>query len=156
VIDLMPLRADALLLETTLTDSPAFLDVLLERVMASGALDAWTRLVHDAHGHPGIRLSVVIPAVLRDEIERVIVTNSSADTITVTAAEVSRIETSSELVTTRWGDISITHRRLNGRIIDIEPDTSQCAAYARAHDISAKTVWHEAYRIGEARIGQKR
>ena len=29
-------------------------------------------------------------------------------------------------------------------------------AFARAHDIPANTVWNEAYRIGEARIGQKR
>jgi uncharacterized protein (DUF111 family) len=152
----MPLRADVLLLETTLTDAPAFLDVLIERLMAAGATDVWTSTVTDHRGSPGLRLSVVTPATFRDEMERIIVTNSSASTIIAMAAEISRIESSSELVTTRWGDISISHRRLNGRIIDIEPDAGQCAAYAREHDIPARTVWHEAYRIGEARIGQKR
>jgi uncharacterized protein (DUF111 family) len=152
----MPLRADVLLLETTLNDAPAFVNILMERLMAGGAMDAWTAPVTGHRGTPGLRLSVVTPAAFRDEMERIIITNTSANTIVATAAETSQVETSSELVTTRWGDIAITHRRLNGRIIDIEPDAAQCAAYARAHDIPARTVWHEAYRIGEARIGQKR
>lgn len=152
----MPVRADALLLETTLREMPGFMDVLIERVMAAGAVETWTTAVTDHRGLPVLRLSVVAPAAMRDGIEAVIVANSSATTIVATPAEVSQVETSSEPVTTRWGDIEITHRRLNGRIIDIEPDAGQCAAFARAHDIPARIVWHEAYRIGEARIGQKR
>ena len=152
----MPIRTDALLLETIQQDSPRFLDLLIDRAVDAGAIDAWTTPVVDRHGRPATKLSVVAPAALRDEIEAVIVTNSSATTIIATPAETSVIETSSELVTTRFGDVEITHRRWQGRVIDIEPDAAQCAAYAREHDIPASTVWNEAYRIGEARIGQKR
>lgn len=152
----MPIRSNALLLETILPDAPRFADVLIERVMDSGALDAWASPITDRQGRASVRLSVVTPQEHRDAIEAVIVTNSAASMIIATAAEVSSIETSGELVTTRWGDIGITHRRHNGRIIDIEPDADACAAIARAHDIPASTVWNEVYRIGEARIGQKR
>jgi pyridinium-3,5-bisthiocarboxylic acid mononucleotide nickel chelatase len=152
----MPIRSEALLLETILPDASRFIDVLIERVLAAGAIEVWTSPIVDSHGRPGVRLSMVSLLSRRDEIEAVIVTNSSAGTILATAVEVTRVETSSEPVTTRWGDIEITHRRHNGRIIDIEPDAASCAAIARAHDIPANTVWNEAYRIGEARIGQKR
>lgn len=152
----MPIRSDALLLETILEDSPRFIGLLVERAIEAGAVEAWTSAVTDRHGHPAVKLSIVAPAALRDAVEGVIATNTSATTIIATAAETSAIETSSELVTTRYGDVEITHRRWQGRVIDIVPDAVQCAAFARAHDIPANTVWNEAYRIGEARIGQKR
>lgn len=152
----MPVRTDALLLETILHDSPRFLDIVIDRALEAGAIDAWTSSVNDRHGHPALKLAVVVPAALRDAVEGVIATNTSAITIVATAVEASTIETSSELVTTRWGDVEITHRRWQGRIIDIVPDEVRCAEFAREHDIPASTVWNEAYRIGEARIGQKR
>lgn len=152
----MPIRTDVMILETILPDASRFIDLLIERVMDSGAVDAWTSPVIDRSGRPGVKLSVVVHNARRDEVEAVIATNTSATTIIATAAETSTIETSSELVTTRWGDVEITHRRWQGRVIDIAPDDAQCAAFAREHDIPASTVWNEAYRIGEARIGQKR
>lgn len=152
----MPVRSDVLILETVLHDATRFVDLLVDRAVEAGAVDAWTSAVTDRHGHPAVRLSLVVPVSRRDDVEGVIATNSSSSTIIATAAEASTIETSTEPVTTRWGDVTITHRRWQGRIIDIEPNAAQCAAYAREHDIPARTVWHEAYRIGEARIGQKR
>lgn len=152
----MPIRSDALLLETILEDSPRFIDLVVERGMEAGAVEAWTSAVTDRHGHPAVKMSFVVPAALRDAVEGVIATNTATTTIIATAAETSAIETSSELVTTRFGDVEITHRRWQGRVIDIVPDAARCAAYAREHDIPATTVWNEAYRIGEARIGQKR
>lgn len=152
----MPVRSDALLLETILEDSPRFLRLVIERAVEAGAVDVWTTPVTDRHGRPAVRLSVVAPADLRESVETIIATNTSATTIIAKAAEVSAIETSSELVTTRYGDVEIAHRRWQGRVIDIVPDAAQCAAFAREHDIPATTVWNEAYRLGEARIGQKR
>ena len=152
----MPIRSDALLLEAILEDSPRFIDLVIERAVEAGTLEVWTSPVSDRHGRQAVKLSMVVPAALRDGVESVIAMNTSATTIIATAVETSAIETSSELVTTRFGDVEITHRRWQGRVIDIVPDAAQCAAFARAHDIPASTVWNEAYRIGEARIGQKR
>ncbi len=152
----MPVRSDVLLLETIVRDATRFIDVLIDRAVEHGAIDVWTAPVTDRDGRPAVRLTLVVPAERRDDVEGAIIGNSSTTAIIATAAEASVVETSSEPVTTRWGDVTITHRRWQGRIIDIEPDAAQCAAYARAHDIPASTVWHEAYRIGEARIGQKR
>lgn len=152
----MPIRSDALMLKARLMDAPRFLPLLIDRVMEAGAVDAWTAPVTDRAGRPGIELTIVAPESQRDAIEAVIVANSSASDIIATHAEIASVETSSEQVTTRFGDVTITHRRWHGRIIDIEPDAVTCAMYAREHDIPASTVWNEAYRIGEARIGQKR
>lgn len=152
----MPLRSDVLMLETIVHDATHFIDLLIDRAVGHGAIDAWTAPVTDRNGRPAVRLTLVVTAERRDDVEGAIIGNSSTTAIIATAAEASMVETSSEPVTTRWGDVTITHRRWQGRIIDIEPDAAQCAAYAREHDIPASTVWHEAYRIGEARIGQKR
>jgi uncharacterized protein (DUF111 family) len=152
----MPFQSGALVLTVRMPDAPRFIDVLLDRIMDAGAQDVWTSPITDRHGRPGLALTIIAPAQRRHDIEATIATNSSASAIIATPADITTIETSSELVTTRWGDIAITHRRWQGRIIDIEPDADACAAYARQHDIPASTVWNEAYRIGEARIGQKR
>jgi uncharacterized protein (DUF111 family) len=139
-----------------ISDAPRFADVLLDRISDAGAQDVWASPITDLHGRPGIALTIIAPAQHRHEIESVIATNTTASAIIATPADITDIQTSSELVTTRWGDIAITHRHWNGRIIDIEPDADACATFARQHDIPANTVWNEAYRIGEARIGQKR
>lgn len=152
----MPIRADALRIQARLPYATPFLPLLLERVMAAGARDCWTAPVTDYRGQPATELTVITSSATRDAVEEAILRNSPAREVIVTDAEISVIETSSEQVTTRWGDITITHRRWNGRIIEIEPDEEACLAYARQHDIPASTVWQEAYRIGEARIGQKR
>lgn len=152
----MPLRSDVLMLETIVHDATRFIDLLIDRAVEHGAIDAWTAPVTDRNGRPAVRLTLAVPTERRDDVEGAIIGNSSTTAVITTPAEISVVETSSEPVTTRWGDVTITHRRWHGRIIDIEPDAVQCAAYAREHDIPASTVWHEAYRIGEARIGQKR
>lgn len=152
----MPIRADVLQLKARVSGEPRFLGLLLQRTMEAGAIDAWTTPLTDHTGQPGLELTVMVTADARDEVEAVIVRNSSVLRMYATPAEISSVETSSEQITTRFGDVTITHRRWQGRIIDIEPDAAACEAYARQHDIPASTVWHEAYRIGEARIGQKR
>jgi pyridinium-3,5-bisthiocarboxylic acid mononucleotide nickel chelatase len=152
----MPIRSDVVMLKVRLADAPRFAALLQQRILDAGAHDLWTSPVTDRDGQPGVELTVIAPASLRDAIEAVIVTNTTARDIVAMPAELGTIETSSEQITTRFGDVTITHRRWQGRIIDIEPDAAACEAYAREHDIPASTVWNEAYRIGEARIGQKR
>jgi uncharacterized protein (TIGR00299 family) protein len=146
-----------IVLETNIDDmNPQFLDLATERLFARGALDVWTTPITMKKGRPAVQLSVLAPTSRRQELESVIIENTS--TLGVRAIPIERTKAARhiEAVSTRWGDVRIKHRIWNGRTIDIAPEYDDCVAIAREHDVPVRTIWNEAYRIGEARIGQRR
>lgn len=62
----MPVRSDVLLLDTIVRDATRFIDVLIDRAVEHGAIDAWTTPVSDRHGRPAVRLTLVVPAARRE------------------------------------------------------------------------------------------
>ncbi|HWV35685.1 MAG TPA: nickel pincer cofactor biosynthesis protein LarC [Thermomicrobiales bacterium] len=146
-----------ILLETNLDDmNPQFLELALERLFEHGALDAWTTPITMKKGRPATQLSVLAPASRRQELESAMIENTSTLGIRVIPIDRTKAARIVEAVTTRWGDIRIKHRIWNGRTIDIVPEYDDCLRIAREHGIEIRTVWQEAFRIGEARIGQRR
>lgn len=145
------------LLETNLDDmNPEFVEIAVERLFERGALDVWTTPITMKKGRPATQLTVLAPVSRRQELESVIIENTS--TLGVRAIPIDRTKAGRtvEPVATRWGDVRIKHRIWHGRTIDIVPEYDDCARIAREHDIPIRTVWQEAVRIGEARIGQRR
>lgn len=146
-----------ILLETNIDDmNPQFLELAVERIFQSGALDVWTTPITMKKSRPAVQLSVLAPTSRRQELESVIIENTS--TLGVRAIPIERTKAAREIeaVTTRWGDVRIKHRIWNGRTMDISPEYDDCVTIAREHEVAIRTVWNEAYRIGEARIGQRR
>lgn len=146
-----------ILLETNIDDmNPQFLELALERLFAAGALDAWTTPITMKKGRPAMQVSVLSPASRRQELESILIENTS--TLGVRAIPIERTKTARviEPVTTRWGDVRVKLRIWNGRVIDAMPEYDDCVTFAREHDIAVRTVWNEAYRISEPRIGQRR
>ena len=145
------------LLETNIDDmNPQFLELTTERLFAAGALDVWLAPITMKKGRPATMVSVLAPASRRMELEAVLIENTS--TLGVRTLPIERIKAAREIqtVTTRWGDVRIKVRIWNGRAIDIAPEYDDVVAIARAHDIPVRTVWNEAYRIGEPLVGQRR
>ncbi len=144
-------------LETNIDDmNPQFMELTTERLFAEGALDVWLTPITMKKGRPATTISVLAPQARRHDLERVLFENTT--TLGVRASSVERVKTPRHVatVTTRWGDVDLKLKSLNGRVIDIAPEYDSCVAIARQHDIPVRTVWNEAYRIGEPFIGQKR
>ncbi|HEV2073219.1 MAG TPA: LarC family nickel insertion protein, partial [Thermomicrobiales bacterium] len=146
-----------ILLETNIDDmNPQFVELVMERLFQHGALDVWTTAISMKKGRPATQISVLAPTGRRQELESVLIENTTTLGVRVIQIERTKAAREIETISTRWGDVRIKSRIWNGRIIDISPEYDDCVALAREHDVPIRVVWNETYRIGEARVGQKR
>jgi uncharacterized protein (TIGR00299 family) protein len=145
-----------LVLETNLDDmSPQFYDLLLERLFAAGAVDAWLTPIVMKKGRPATTVSVLGPAARRRALENVLIEQST--TLGVRATRVDRVKAARrvETVVTRWGDVRLKLRIWNGRVLDAAPEYDDCLAIARAQEVPIREVWNEAHRLGESHVGRR-
>ncbi|HYO29639.1 MAG TPA: nickel pincer cofactor biosynthesis protein LarC [Thermomicrobiales bacterium] len=148
--------ADELLLETNIDDmNPQFTELLVERLFAAGALDAWLTPVVMKKGRVGVTVSVLSPAERRRDLEDVLIEQTT--TLGVRSRPVDRVKAARrfETVTTRWGDVRVKLRGWRGRVIDAAPEYDDCLELARSADVPIREVWNEAHRMGEVFIGQR-
>lgn len=150
-----PSEEAEILLETNLDDlNPQFYELLLERLFAEGALDAWLTPVQMKKGRPGTVVSVIARAADRAAIEEVLIRNTT--TLGVRSVPIARTKADRHFVavTTRWGDVTVKLRGWRGRVLSVAPEYDDCAAIARANEVPLRNVWDEAYRLGEAYVGR--
>ncbi|MFM9108648.1 MAG: nickel pincer cofactor biosynthesis protein LarC [Chloroflexota bacterium] len=145
-----------LVLETNVDDmNPQFIELLMERLFAAGALDAWITPITMKKGRPAVTVSALCAADQRAAIEDTLIEQST--TLGVRAAPVDRTRAARrfETVTTRWGDVRLKLRGWRGRVIDAAPEYDDCLALARSADVPIREVWNEAHRMGEVFVGRK-
>jgi uncharacterized protein (TIGR00299 family) protein len=144
-------------IETNLDDMhPQFVELLVERLFAAGALDVWTTPITMKKGRPATTVSVIAPASRRLELEHLLVRNST--TLGTRWWPVERTKAGREMasVTTRWGDVAVKLRILDGRVLDAQPEYDDVVALARQYDQPIREIWNEAHRIAETYVGQVR
>lgn len=142
-------------IETNIDDmNPQFYDILTERLFAEGALDVWTTAITMKKGRPATTVSVLAPSGRKTQLEHILLTNTS--TLGTRSYQVERTKAGRTFgtVTTRWGDVPVKLRVLNGRVIDAQPEYDAVAALARQHDQPVRDIWNEAHRLGEVFVGQ--
>ena len=135
--------------------NPQFTELLLERLFAAGALDAWITPIAMKKGRPAITVSVLCTADRQRALEEVLIEQST--TLGVRSRPVDRVKAGRriETVATRWGDVRLKLRGWRGRVIDAAPEYDDCLALARAAEVPIREVWNEAHRLGEVYVGQK-
>jgi uncharacterized protein (TIGR00299 family) protein len=145
-----------IVLETNIDDmNPQFTGILLDRLFAAGALDAWSTAIAMKKGRPAMTVSVIAPDSRRDVLTTAMIENST--TLGVRWYPVAR-ETAwrrIESVETRWGPVRIKLKGWHGRVIDAAPEYDDCAAIAGEHEIAIQHVWNEAHRYGEVYVGRR-
>jgi len=144
------------LLETNIDDmNPQFTELLVERLFAAGALDAWLTSVVMKKGRVGVTVSVICATDRQRDLEDLLIEQTT--TLGVRSRPIDRVKAARrfETVTTRWGDVRVKLRGWRGRVIDAAPEYDDCLALARAADVPIREVWNEAHRMGEVFVGQR-
>jgi uncharacterized protein (TIGR00299 family) protein len=143
-------------IETNLDDlSPQHVELLVERLFAARALDAWTTPIGMKKGRPALLVSVLAAESDRDEIVETLILNTT--TLGVRISKVDRIKAARrfETVVTRWGEVTVKLRGWNGRVIDVAPEYDDCARLARDTGATLRDVWNEAHRAAEVYVGRR-
>ncbi|MBA3415241.1 MAG: nickel pincer cofactor biosynthesis protein LarC [Chloroflexia bacterium] len=155
-LDATEAAADELLLETNIDDmNPQFTELLVERLFAGGALDAWLTPVVMKKGRVGVTVSVLCPADRQRDLEDLLIEQTT--TLGVRSRPIDRVKAARRLetVTTRWGDVRLKLRGWRGRVIDAAPEYDDCLELARGAEVPIRDVWNEAHRMGAVFVGQR-
>ncbi len=100
------------LLETNLDDvTGQLVGYLIERVLGSGALDAWATPIQMKKSRPGILFSALVGEAERDLVERVIYSETPTLGVRRHAVGRTRLERKIEVVKTDFGDVRVKFAR---------------------------------------------
>jgi pyridinium-3,5-bisthiocarboxylic acid mononucleotide nickel chelatase len=112
--------------------------------VAAGALDVWTAPAQMKHGRPGFVLS----ALARPDEEQAVATAMLRETSTlgVRIARLDRIELERESRTVEVAGepVRVKVGRLDGQVVNLAPEHSDCERAARLSGTPVKTVWAQA------------
>ncbi|HET9660257.1 MAG TPA: nickel pincer cofactor biosynthesis protein LarC [Thermomicrobiales bacterium] len=148
--------ADELLLETNIDDmNPQAFELLTERLYEAGALEVWLAPVIMKKSRPATVVSLLAPARLRSELERVILENSTSLGVRSMAIDRTKADRAFETVATRFGEVALKLKIVDDRILSAMPEYDDCARLARESGATFGDIWDEAHRIGERFVGTK-
>ena len=145
-----------LLLETNIDDmNPQAFELLSERLYAAGALEVWLTPVHMKKFRPATVVSLIAPEILRDQLSLVILQNSTSLGVRAISVDRTKADRAFETVATRFGDVALKLKIVDGRVLNVMPEYDDCAALARATGAPFSEVWNDAHRIGERFVGSR-
>ncbi|HET9314893.1 MAG TPA: nickel pincer cofactor biosynthesis protein LarC, partial [Vicinamibacteria bacterium] len=132
--------------------SPQLVGPLVDRLLDSGALDAFYAAVTMKKGRPGLLVTVLCAPDRREALEEVLF--SETTTLGVRRQEWDRTILDREriVVATPYGEIGVKVGLRGGRVYNAQPEFEDCRRAAGARGVAVKEVWAaalSAYRAGE-------
>ncbi len=132
---------DVVVLEAEIDDmNPQIFGVLMDRLLAEGALDVFYTAVQMKKNRPGTLLSVVAPPALRERLSATIFAETT--TIGLRHRVMSRTCLDREVVTVRtpFGDVRLKVSRMGGRVLTATPEFEDCVRASAEHGRPFKDV----------------
>jgi uncharacterized protein (TIGR00299 family) protein len=140
------------IVETNLDDvSPQVLGHLMERALASGALDCYFTNVQMKKGRPGVLVSILCLPRDKESLTRLLF--EETPTLGVRSYEVRRraLERESVTVETEFGRIAVKVGRMSGRVLSATPEYEECREAALRAGVALRVV-QEAARAAYGRL----
>ena len=129
------------MVETNLDDaSPQIIGHVMDRVLASGALDCFFTPVQMKKNRPGVLLSVLCGPSEKEAVMKLLFTETT--TLGVRSYEVTRraLQRSVVRVETPYGPIDVKVAHLDGRVVNEMPEFEQCRQAAANANVPLKVV----------------
>ena len=120
--------------------NPQIFGVLMDKLLAQGALDVFYTPIQMKKNRPGTLLSVIAAPASREALIGTIFRETT--TIGVRYREMTRecLDRRTVVVTTSLGDVRIKVAARNGRVLNAAPEFEDCVRLASEHNLPAKTV----------------
>lgn len=134
-------ETDHLVIECNVDDlDPRVLPVVIERLLTSGALDAYVTPVVMKKGRPGHVITALAPTAAADAIVEVLLretTSLGCRAFPVTKYHLLR---RMETVTTPWGAVEVKVALADGQVLRKVPEFESCAELARRAGVPVRDV----------------
>ena len=120
--------------------NPQIFGVLMDRLLAQGALDVFYTPIQMKKNRPGTLLTVIAAPEARESLTATIFRETT--TIGVRYRDMARecLDRRTVTVTTSVGDVRIKVAARNGQIMNASPEFEDCVRLAAEHNVPAKNV----------------
>ncbi|MDO8282365.1 MAG: nickel pincer cofactor biosynthesis protein LarC [Thermodesulfovibrionia bacterium] len=123
-------------IETNIDDmNPQVYEYVMKRLFKTGALDVWLTNIIMKKGRPGIKLTVICDDGKRDELSKVIFTETTSIGIRFYTAGREVLAREIKSVKTKFGNINVKVSSLDGKILKTTPEYDDCKKIAKKHGI---------------------
>lgn len=138
-------QSELQMLECNIDDmNPEYYDLILERLLAAGALDTWLTPVQMKKNRPGTLLSVLCPPPLALRLKKLLFIETT--TLGVREHPVQRTALVREVlpVMTRYGEVAVKVAYFQGRPLRGKPEYEDCKRLALEHGVPLHLIYTEA------------
>lgn len=143
-------ESDNRIVECNLDDlDPRVLPVVIDRLLASGALDAYVTPLVMKKGRPGHLLTAIAPASASDAIVEVMLRETTSLGCRSFAVTKYHLQRRMETVQTPWGPVPVKVALVGDRVLRRVPEFEPCAELARAAGVPVRDVLAAASAAGE-------
>ena len=120
--------------------NPQIFGVVMDTLLAQGALDVFYTSIQMKKNRPGILLTVVAPPDARERLTATIFRETT--TIGVRYREMARecLDREEVTVQTPLGPVRVKVARRNGEVLNAAPEFDDCARLARERNVPVKEV----------------
>src|SRR6266542_985426 len=135
--------------------NPELYEFVLERLLASGAQDAWLTPIVMKKSRPAVMVSVLCTAASEPELRRILFRETG--TLGVRSTPVSKFSLDRETlkVETGAGTIAVKVGLLDGHPVTVAPEFDDCARAARESGVPARDVYEEALRLARDELSRQ-
>ena len=132
-------------LETNLDDlSPEIAGAVMDRLLASGALDVWFTAIHMKKNRPGVLLSVLCEEARIEPLADLIFTETSAFGLRIERVERLKLTRSFETVRTEFGDVKVKLGMKDGQVVQVAPEFESCRAASEQSGQPLRAIYEAA------------
>jgi uncharacterized protein (TIGR00299 family) protein len=143
----------AVVLETNVDDlDPRLWPVVLSRLLEAGAVDAWLTPILMKKGRPAHTLSALVPPDAVEAVRRVVFVETSAIGVREHRVGKHALARDWVVVTVDGADVRVKVARLDGMVVNVQPEYDDVAAVATASGRAAKSVLAEAAATARAQL----
>ncbi len=135
----------ATVLECNIDDmNPEHYDFLLEKLLKSGAMDAWLTPILMKKNRHGNTLSVLCAPGKTAALKDIIFMNSTTIGLREVQVDKTVLRREATVVHTKYGEVKLKNSYYNGNLIRQKPEYDDCKKLAEKHQVSIQDIEREA------------
>ena len=124
--------------------NPQIFGILIDRLLAEGALDVYYTSIQMKKNRPGTLLSIIAPPGARERLTAIVFRETTSIGVRYREMERECLDRETLTVETPFGPVDIKIARLNGEVMNASPEFDDCARIAAASGRPIKDIQAEA------------
>ncbi|MEW5795160.1 MAG: nickel pincer cofactor biosynthesis protein LarC [Candidatus Zixiibacteriota bacterium] len=132
---------------------PEQFEYVVDKLMSSGALDAYLTPIIMKKSRPAITLSVIARPQDAPRLLDVVFAETTTLGVRLQKLERRKLKREVRTVVTKYGDVRVKLSWLSGRIRDITPEYDDCRRLAEEKSVPLREVFREAARVARGEWG---